>query len=354
MGAPAQQGRNGNAGAALVDRIRDCAAKAGFGMGASGLGNLYHAIDDVAARATVDAAWEAGIRYFDTAPFYGFGLSERRLGDALRERPRHDFVLSTKVGRLLRPAAGASARHGFQSAMPFEPVFDYSYDGVMRSFEDSLQRLGLDRIDVLLLHDLGAQTHGADHPHHFREAMNGGYRALDELRAAGVVQAIGMGVNEIAVCEEAMPHTYFDLLLLAGRYTLLDQSADAGFFADCLNRGIAIIAAGVFNSGILATGAAGGEHYFDYAPASAAVQVQAQRLEAVCARHGVPLRAAALQFARAHPAVAAALIGLSSPGEVRQALEAAQWKIPPALWEELRSEGLLPPAPDPPISSSIA
>ncbi|MGH8269017.1 MAG: aldo/keto reductase, partial [Steroidobacteraceae bacterium] len=245
----------------VLDRLREIRP---FGFGASSLGNLYRRVSDQVARDTVMACWASGIRYFDTAPYYGFGLSERRLGDALRELDRDDYLLSTKVGRLLRPAGRAREKHGFDSPMPFDPVYDYSYDGVMRSFEASLQRLGLDRIDILYMHDIGALTHGERHEEVFAVAVGGGYRALDDLRRQGAVGAIGLGVNEVEVCEATLAHTDFDLFMIAGRYTLLHHQC-LGFLEKCRARGIGIIAAGVFNSGILATGTSGSQPpHYDY------------------------------------------------------------------------------------------
>lgn len=194
-----------------------------IGFGAASLGNLYQAISPEQAQATAEAAWAAGIRLFDTAPHYGQGLSERRLGDVLRNKPPRDYVLSTKVGRLLKPAGYAEHRHGFCSPMPFDIHYDYSYDGIMRSFEDSQQRLGLDRIDIALVHDIGRLTHGEQHEHHFKMLAESGYKALDSLRHDGLVQAIGLGVNEYEVCEQVLEHGDYDCFLLAGRYTLLEQ-----------------------------------------------------------------------------------------------------------------------------------
>jgi D-threo-aldose 1-dehydrogenase len=326
-----------------------------YGFGAAGLGNLYKAIDDATAAGTIAAAWDEGARYIDTAPFYGFGLSERRVGDALRERPRDAYLLSTKVGRLLRPSAsaGASERHGFVSPMPFDALFDYSYDGVMRSFEHSLHRLGLDRIDILYMHDIGGFAHGRDNARLFPIAMDGGYRAMDELRSSGQVGAIGLGVNEIAVCEASFAYADFDLFMLAGRYTLLDQAPLDGFFDACIARNVGIVAAGIFNSGILATGAGGGTAgaapYYDYQPAPPEILARTRRIEAVCARYGVPLPAVAIQFAGAHPAVLTSVLGLSSPARVHDSSRLAAFPTPADLWADLRDEGLIradAPVPD--------
>ena len=318
-----------------------------LGFGGAGLGNLYREVSDEAAVETLDAAWGHGIRYFDTAPYYGFGLSEARLGAYLRSRDRNSFVLSTKVGRLLLPAhhiKDASERHGFCSPMPFEPAYDYSHDGVLRSFESSLERLDLERIDMLLLHDVGERTHGANHPAVFAEAMDGGYRALAKLRDEGLVRAIGIGANEWEVCNQALDRGDFDCFLLAGRYTLLEQGALDGFLPRCLNRGVAVIIGGPYNSGILATGVLGnGQSRYDYAPAPDAVIKRVASIEGFCREFAVPLPAAALQFPLAHPAVASAIPGLTSGEDVRQALAYCQHPIPDAFWQALRNAGLMHP-----------
>jgi D-threo-aldose 1-dehydrogenase len=317
-----------------------------LGLGCSPLGNLHHAVSDQTARATVDAAWDLGMRLFDTAPYYGLGLSERRLGDALRERPRNEYVLSTKVGRLLQPDNRpdlATSRHGFVTPMPFSVTHDYSYAGVMRAFEASLHRLGLGRIDVLLVHDLGQATHGADNARHFATFADGGYRALDELRAAGDVCAIGLGANETAVMDAAMAVGRFDCFLLAGRYTLLEQQPLDGFLPRCQAHGAAIILGGVYNSGILATGTRGGPALYDYAPAPPPIVARVARIEALCQAHGVPLPAVALQFALAHPAVAAVIPGLGDPAMVARTHALHATPIPAALWHALKQQGLIDP-----------
>jgi D-threo-aldose 1-dehydrogenase len=317
------------------------AAAGPFGFGASSLGNLYSNLSDVEARAAVDFAWAKGIRYFDTAPFYGCGLSERRLGDALRGRDPNDYLLSTKAGRLLFPAEAACNRDGFRSPMPFSPVFDYSYDGVMRSFEASLHRLGLSRIDILYLHDLGSATHGANHRYMFEKAVGGGFQALTALREQGAVTAIGLGVNEIEICAESMAHADFDLFLIAGRFTLLDQHADA-FFETCRGRGIGIVAGGVFSSGILATGSADPNAHYDYARASEALRTRVAAIERICDDFGVPLPAAAFQFAARHPGVTLPVVGLRTSVEVAATANHARVRIPPELWTALENEGLIP------------
>jgi D-threo-aldose 1-dehydrogenase len=313
-----------------------------LGFGGAPLGNLFRPLPDDTARATLAAAKRAGFGYFDTAPFYGFGLSERRMGDALRGG---EFVISTKVGRLLAPVAGpvgeSAPRHGYATPMPFEPVFDYSYDAVMRSFQESLQRLGLARIDLLYIHDIGRMTHGGENAFRMAELTGGGgLKALEELRAAGVIGGFGMGVNEIEACLEVMAHARLDAILLAGRYTLLEQAPLDALFPACEAAGTAIVIGGPFNSGILAVGSKGGAT-FNYEAAPRAVVERVAALEAVCAAQGVPLPAAALQFPLAHPLVASVIPGLDSPARVEQALAWYHTPIPPALWAALKAKGLL-------------
>lgn len=313
-----------------------------LGLGAAAIGNLYRPMADEEAADTVAAALEAGIAYIDTAPHYGFGLSEKRLGEALREVRK--VAISTKVGRLLKPVSGgASVRHGFADAAPFEPVFDYSYDAVMRSFAESCARLGRDHIDLLLAHDLGRVTHGGDHAAHYRTFLDGGYRAMRELRDAGAVKAIGLGVNEWQICEQAMADAEFDLFLLAGRYTLLEQSALDTFLPACAARGIGIVIGGPYNSGILAGG-----HHFNYEPAPAPIVERVRRLEAQCRRFSVPLAAAALQFPLAHPQVVSVIPGMAGRQQVEETSRLMRVGIPADFWSSLREEGLLHPgAPTP-------
>ncbi len=311
-----------------------------LGFGAAALGNLYTPVSDEAARAAVDVALAAGLDYFDTAPHYGFGLSESRLGALLPGSAR----ISTKVGRRLEPidAAADAVRHGFADAAPFEPVFDYSYDGVMMAFEASLARLGRQRVDVLLAHDLGRMTHGDAHPAQLKTFLDGGYRAMVELREAGLAGAIGLGVNEWQVCLEAAAHADFDVFLLAGRYTLLEQSALDSFLPTCAAKGVSVIVGGPFNSGILVEDAASGAAlHYNYEPAPKAIIERVARLRAVCRDHGVALPAAALRFPLAHPAVISVIPGLASAGQVRQALDWLDAPISPAFWRDLRQAGLL-------------
>ncbi|MBB6250909.1 aldo/keto reductase [Nitrospirillum iridis] len=338
--------------------ITRCPALPPLGFGAAAIGNLYQPVDDTVAHAAVTAAVAAGIRYIDTAPHYGFGLSESRLGAVLADLdPAEDLLLSTKVGRVLVPISGdgQGGRHGFAAAAPYEPVFDYSYDGVMRSYTESRRRLGRDRIDLLLAHDLGTATHGDAHGHHFRQFLDGGYRAMRDLRDEGAVGAIGLGVNEWQVCLEALGHAEFDVVLLAGRYTLLEQTALDTFFPACEARGIKVIIGGPYNSGILVNGTRGATPlHYNYEPAPPAIVDHVRRLEALCDRFGVPLAAAALQFPLAHPAVVSVIPGMADGGQVAQTQALMNVAIPPGLWQALRADGLLHPAAPTPSSPSSA
>jgi D-threo-aldose 1-dehydrogenase len=315
-----------------------------LGFGSTSLGNMYRAQTEDAAMEAVEAAYRAGIRYFDTAPLYGFGLAEHRMGAARRRLPS-DIVLSTKTGwRLFRRGAsdgpGSAADALFDRPAPFAPRIDYSYDGAMRSFEDSLQRLGTDRVDILLLHDCDRRNHRDAYPERFREAMAGAYRALLSLREQGAVRAIGAGLNEWEACQDFAEAGDFDCFLLAGRYTLLDQASQGSFLPLCERRGIGIILGGPYNSGILATGAAPGAMY-DYAPASPAILERTRAIEGICRRHAVPLRAAALQFPLSHPTVATVIPGARDAAEVDENLRLMAHPIPYALWLELRQAGLV-------------
>jgi D-threo-aldose 1-dehydrogenase len=320
-----------------------------LGFGAAPVGNLYSAMSDLMAAATIDSAFAHAIHYFDTAPHYGFGLSESRLGKAIAGK-RDQLIISSKVGRLLVSTDSTEVvRHGFANAPALEPVFDYSYDAVMRSFESSLRRLQTNYIDILLAHDLGPLTHGEQHEHHFREFMDGGYRAMYELRAQGLVKAIGLGTNEWQVCEQALAHGDFDGFLLAGRYTLLEQSACETFLPLCEKRGASVILGGPFNSGILASGVSGaGPFYYNYEAAPQNIIQQVARLEKICAEFDIPLAAAALQFPGAHPQICSVIAGLASPAQVEQAVLWMQQPISNDFWSELRAQNLLHPnAPTP-------
>jgi D-threo-aldose 1-dehydrogenase len=311
-----------------------------LGLGAAALGNLYAPVSENDADATVQAALDAGVRYFDTAPYYGYGLSESRLGRGLAKGGVGGVVVSSKVGRLLVPrAGGARSDQGFIDAAPFDPVFDYSYDGVMRSFESSLSRLGRE-IDVALVHDIGARTHGEnDHPGLFEQLVDGGLRALTKLRDEGAIRAIGLGVNECAVCLEALEHADLDCFLLAGRYTLLEQEAQGELLPACAKRGASLIVGAPFNSGVLAEGPVAGAHY-DYGDVPAPVLERVRAIATICDAHGVPLAAAALQFPLRHPGVAAVIPGSRSRAEVESNAAHLRREIPEALWSDLAEAGL--------------
>nr|MDT0663197.1 aldo/keto reductase [Micromonospora sp. DSM 115978] len=308
-----------------------------LGFGGAGIGNLYHAVDDATAHDAVDAAWQAGIRLFDTAPHYGLGLSERRLGTALAGRPRHEFTVSTKVGRLLVPTPSAAHRtdeaSGFQVPASHTRRWDFSADGVRRSLDSSLARLRLDRIDVVLIHDPDE---------HWRPAVEEAYPALHELREQGVVGAIGVGMNQWQMLERFVTETDVDTVLLAGRYTLLDQSAARSLLPRCAERGVSVLAAGVFNSGVLATDEPG--RTYDYKPIPQTLHTRAQRISAVCRSHGVTLPAAAIAFTARHPAVTSLVIGARTADEVTRNTHLARTPVPHALWHDLTTEGLIPPA----------
>ncbi|RYY03360.1 MAG: aldo/keto reductase [Gammaproteobacteria bacterium] len=315
-----------------------------LGFGAAPIGNLYTAMSDTDAAATLDSAIAQGIHYFDTAPHYGFGLSESRLATTIASR-RENLIISSKVGRLLVPSTSSDyVRHGFANAPALEPVFDYSYDAVMRSFESSLRRLQTDYIDILLAHDLGPLTHGDKHEQHFQVFMDGGYRAMHELRAAGLVSAIGLGTNEWQVCEQALSYGDFDAFLLAGRYTLLEQSACDSFLPLCEARGASVIVGGPFNSGILASGVSGaGPFYYNYEAAPKHIIERVAQLETICAEFEIPLAAAALQFPGAHPQICSVIAGLASPAQVKQAISWINLSIPEEFWLQLRAQHLLHP-----------
>lgn len=317
-----------------------------FGLGCSQMGGLYRATSEHEIQDLFAAAWAAGVRYFDTAPYYGYTRSEHKLGAQLANCPRGDYVVSTKVGRLLRPDASvAPGDDGWANPYPFRPVYDYSYSGVMRSFEDSQQRLGLAHIDILYVHDIGRDTHGDQHPHYWQQlTQGGGFRALDELRRSGMTKAVGLGVNEWQVVMDSMQEFDLDCTMLAGRYTLLEQESLTPFMDQCLHRGNAIVVAGPFNSGILA-----GSSKFNYAEAPAHVVARVQALAQVCLEFEVPLPAAALQFPLAHPAVVSCVAGARTADQLQQNLSWLTHTIPAALWQALRSRGLLHP--DAPVPS---
>jgi D-threo-aldose 1-dehydrogenase len=306
-----------------------------LGLGCAQLGNLYHAIGDETAAATVRRAWDEGVRYFDTAPHYGLGLSETRLGAALREFPRAEYVVSTKVGRVLEPdpdGAGRRDDEGFAVPAAYRRRWDFSRDGVLRSLEDSLVRLGLDRVDVVYVHDPDD---------HFEEALRGAFPALRELRDQGVIGAFGAGMNQAPMLGEFVRRTGLDVVLVAGRYTLLDQPALDELLPLCTERGVTVVAGGVFNGGILATAEPG--RVYDYAEAPAELVERAGRIARICARHGVELPEAALALPMAHPAVASVVVGAHDPEQVSANARRARAVVPPQLWAELVGAGLLRP-----------
>ncbi len=316
-----------------------------IGLGCAPLGNLFDAIDDEQADATVESAIAQGIRYFDTAPYYGLGRSEARLGESLRLSATDQFFLSTKVGRRLSAQKyrdTSSGRYGFEAPLYDDFVFDYSYDGIYTSFESSLKRLQVDRIGMVLVHDLGEATHGETAGAYFKQFADSGYRALDELRASGQVDAIGLGVNECNICLQAFEVGEFDCVLLAGRYTLLEQGALDELFPACEANNTSIVIGGPYNSGVLISGGQNDHtHYYNYAPAPESILTKVVKLNAVCERHDVALPAAALHFVLAHPLVASVVPGCRSVQELATTLAWYTQPIPVAFWEELGHAGLI-------------
>lgn len=305
-------------------------------LGCAQLGNLFRAISDDQARATVDKAWEQGIRYFDTAPHYGLGLSERRLGAALAGRPRDEYVLSTKVGRLLEPMSppGDHDDGGFDVPATHKRVWDFSRDGIIRSLEESLERLGVDAIDIVYLHDPDE---------HRREVLDSAYPALEELRAQGCVSAIGAGMNQTAMLADFARLTDMDVFMLAGRYTILEQSALDDLLPTCEERGIGIVAAGVFNSGLLSRAAPADDAKYNYDDAPKELVVRARYIADICERHGTSLPAVALTFPLAHPSVVSVCVGSRSPAQIEANVDLYHSGVPDAVWIELKEEGLLRP-----------
>lgn len=308
-----------------------------LGMGGAPLGNLFEVVPEAEAEASLAAAWQAGIRHFDTAPHYGAGLSEHRMGRFLRGQAREDFVLSTKVGRrLVADPATPDFDQGFARPLPFRRVFDYSADGARRSIEDSLNRLGLARIDIVYIHDCSQDWHGPAWRERMAEAMGGAARALSAMRREGVIGAWGLGVNLVEPCLVALEQSEPDLFLIAGRYTLLDQTALHRLFPACAARGVRCVLGGPYNSGLLAGGTT-----FDYETAPPELAARALAMRALCAQHGVELKAAALQFCAAHPVVAAVIPGARTAAEAAENAALMQVAIPEALWAELHNTGLL-------------
>jgi D-threo-aldose 1-dehydrogenase len=316
-----------------------------LGLGGAPMGGFRATISDAEAVALTNSAYEGGVRYFDTSPFYGYGRSELRMGAALRERPRDEYVLSTKIGRIMHAMKpGERKPAGFrENGLPgFAPVFDYTYDGVMRSLEHSHLRLGLSRIDIALVHDVDFWTIKDRKvlDERFKTVMDSGFKALDELRKAGIIGAIGVGINEADTSLRFIKAGDFDCMLLAGRYTLLEQGGLAEFLPECVKRGVSVILGGPYNSGILTGDVKPGATH-DYVAAPAPLIDKAQKIEAVCRRHGVELGAAALQFPLFHPAVCAVIPGALAVAEVKQNVARLSAKIPSELWSELKREKLL-------------
>ncbi|WP_417580769.1 aldo/keto reductase [Pelagibacterium sp.] len=311
-----------------------------FGFGGAGLGNLSREVSDAEAQETLRAAWDNGLRYYDTSPLYGFGLSELRTGQFLRNQPRADYVLSTKVGRYMIPPRGQDYDRGMWTA-PLElmPVLDYSYDATMRSLEQSHARLGLADIDIVYIHDVDRRNLGVDFARHYRSAIEGAYKALDQLRSEGVVKAIGIGVNESDVAADFMAEADLDLVMLAGRYTLIEQPA----LADCLplaeKKGVGIVNVGVFNSGVLAKGVSGATYDYGVVPQHVIDKVRA--VQSICDSFGVSLPAAAAQFSLGHPAIASVVFGMTRPHTVKQTLGYLGEDIPTAFWQGLVDAGIV-------------
>lgn len=314
-----------------------------LGFGGASIGNLFKRVSNHDAEATINTAWDAHIRYFDTAAQYGHGLSEVRLGHTLYEYPREDFVISTKAGKRLKSASSKtqSDEPWFIDHLPFEVEYDYTYDGIMRCVEDSMQRLSLNVIDIIHLHDLDTIVLGDDFDRHFRDAMDSGLKALDELKRTGFIRAISMGVKEDQVCHSALQYADFDCFMLQGNYTLLDQTAkQSGFLDACYEKGIAILQAGPFGSGVLVQGAKNGAKY-NHLDAPEEILNTVKTMEQICEQYKVPLPAVALQFPLQHPAVASTVTGFSQPSQVIDCMTWKEQSIPPELWQTLRNQGII-------------
>jgi D-threo-aldose 1-dehydrogenase len=308
-----------------------------LGFGGAPLGNMFEEVDDATAEAALAAAWDTGVRYFDTAPHYGSGLSEHRFGNILRRYPREEFVLSTKVGRLLRPDASRPDNPPFKNGLPFRVEVDYSYDATVRSVEDSCQRLGLAQIDIAFVHDLAADHMGEAWTEQFELARTGAFRALTDLREQGVIKGWGLGVNLTEPCVRALEEADPDVFLLAGRYSLLDQPALDRLFPMCAERGVHVVVGGPYNSGLLAGG-----RNFDYQEAPPEMVAKRDKILAICERHGADIRAVALQFCAAHPVVAAIIPGAKRAEKVEDNARLMTATVPAAVWQELRDASLIP------------
>lgn len=309
----------------------------GMGLGCAQMGNLYRVTSYDESKSAFTASWDAGLRYFDTAPFYGFTRSERRLGTMLTDRPREDYVMSTKVGRVMVPDESVGPEEqGYAEPLPFRPVFDYTYDGVMRSFEASQQRLGILKPDILYVHDIGTVTHDEKHQHYWNQLTEGGgFKALGKLREEGSTRAIGLGVNEWEIIRDAMQVADIDICMLAGRYTLLEQQS-LSFMDDCAKKGVGIVIAGAFNSGILA-----GNRKFNYTDAPPELLARVDSLQAACEEEGVTMQAAALQFPLAHPASLTIVSGARNGEQLKANAAWFEEDIPASFWSNLKKRGLI-------------
>lgn len=320
------------------------------GLGTGPLGDFYELLDEKTAISTVEQGLASGVRVFDSSPHYGNGLAESRMGAGLRRAPRDQIVVSSKIGRIMDPFGKKPevrkdvVSPGFAGGFPHAPRFDYSYDGAMRSIEHSLLRTGLDRLDIVLIHDCDVWTHGADEAGpRFKEAMDGAYVALDKLRREKVVKAIGFGINEADTCVKFAKAGDFDVAMMAGRYSLLVQTGLDEFLPLAQKKNMGVMLAGVFNSGILAIGAKPGAK-FDYATAPEDIMNKVRKIEEVCKAHNTTIRQAAVQFSMAHPAVVSIVLGAVTPEEVKANVHDASVAIPPSLWSDLKSANLLNPA----------
>ena len=319
-----------------------------LGLGGAPLGNLFNPVSEADADATLHAAWDSGVRLFDTAPLYGAGLSEHRVGAFLRTKPRETFALCTKVGRLLDPdMAAPNVQHGYVGGLPFTVRFDYSAAGTLRSVADSLQRLGTARLDAVWIHDPAEDTHGAEWRDRLEEALSGAVPVLERLRGEGVIRAWGLGTNCVAPCLLALERASPDALLLAGRYTLLDDAGLDALLPACARRGVAVVLGGAFNSGLLAGGVT-----YEYAVAPPEMIRRAREISLACSQFAVDVKAAALQFCLAGPAVSAVLTGARTPAEISENSRLARQDIAPELWQELRARGLL--RPDAPVPTCVS
>lgn len=315
-----------------------------YSFGTAPLGGLYRACPRDNAMATLQAAWDEGLRYFDTAPWYGFGLAERYTGDFLRAKPVGSYVLSSKVGRVMMPVPDDKVpNYGFVDPLPFDARYDYSYDGIMRCVELSYTRLGLNRIDILYVHDIGVYTHGAErNAVYLRQLLDSGLKALSELKSSGAISAFGLGVNEVPVCLDVMRHADLDCILLAGRYTLLDRSAVEELLPLCVRKGTSLVVGGVFNSGILATGPVEGAH-FDYMPATPEIAGKVGAMAEIAEKKGVPLAAPALRFPLEHPAVASVLLGTARPESLHRNMALVRTELPQDIYPAFEPYTLVAP-----------